>query len=255
MSASFPLRTAKQLIHRTLGLFGYQLERHESRLRIRKRVVLGAGDYIEIVKFTVGNRPRVIFVAGAYHGDGSKHLLKAFPDAAVYSFEPDPDSFAAMQANLASFSRSVGVQAAVGDTPGVATLNRNQGPVTNSMLPTAPESVSPDLTTESSTTVPVVTLDSFCRDKGIDIVDYVHADLQGFEMHMLRGAEQLLRERRLKLLLLEVSFEPYYSGQPTMDEIFRFLNERGYRFICTQGMFFEEGAKWPRSGNVLFLAP
>lgn len=243
----------KNSVHATLRLFGFQVEKHGRRYSIRRRVVLGAGDYVPIVRLAAGE-PRVILVVGAYHGAGAIHLIRAFPHATVYSFEPDPESFRVMAGNLRRFPTAVPMQMAVGAECGTATLNRNRGADTNSLLSSVRGSLAESVT-HDSVEVPIITIDEFCKTRGIDRVDYIHVDLQGFEMQMLAGAEQLIRRGAIRLILLEVSFEPFYEGQPTLDQIYRFLDQRAYRFVCTQGMFFEPGKPYPRSGNLAFVAP
>jgi len=101
--------------------------------------------------------------------------------------------------------------------------------------------------------VPVVTLDDFCAEQGIEAVDYLHADVQGFELPMLRGAAKLLSEGRIGVLLTEVCFDPLYHGQSRYHEVCAALDRYGYRFVTTQGLFRE--ADVPRGGNFVFVRP
>jgi FkbM family methyltransferase len=60
----------------------------------------------------------VIVDAGANIGAASLWLRLRFPKAHLIAIEPDPDSFAVLQANLEGRSPAEAVQAAVGATPG-----------------------------------------------------------------------------------------------------------------------------------------
>jgi len=247
------IEAAKRAVKAAAHLFGYQLERRDGRLRLRKEEAWHLrNNYLLIVRRIVPDA-RVMFVLGAFHGANSRDLLKAFPEATVYSFEPDPENFEHLQRNLASSVRAVNISAAVGDFQGTVTLNQNSSSGTNSLLQTA--SAMPQLATVSRVMVPMITLDSFCAAHGIDQVDYIHADLQGYEAFMLRGATRMLSEKKIRSLLLEVSFENFYEGQSRFEDLYATMVGYGYRFVCTQGMYFEPGAIWPRGGNVVFASP
>ena len=58
-------------------------------------------------------------------------------------------------------------------------------------------------TEENSRTesVETVTLDSFVRENKLERVDFIKADIEGFERHMLQGAQETLRKFAPKLAL------------------------------------------------------
>ncbi len=51
------------------------------------------------------------------------------------------------------------------------------------------------------TTAETVTLDSFVRENNLERVDFIKADIEGFERHMLLGAQETLRKFAPKLAL------------------------------------------------------
>ncbi len=51
------------------------------------------------------------------------------------------------------------------------------------------------------TTAETVTLDSFVRENNLERVDFIKADIEGFERHMLQGAQETLRKFAPKLAL------------------------------------------------------
>jgi hypothetical protein len=70
-------------------------------------------------------------------------------------------------------------------------------------------------------------------------------DVQGAELHVLRGATGLLRAPDLLALVIEVSADPLYDGGATYLEICRYLE--GFGFYTRQVTFNEDG--W---GDALF---
>jgi FkbM family methyltransferase len=152
--------------------------------------------------------------------------------------------------------RVVNIQTAIGDRCGQATLIRHRAPDTNSLLPFEAQAVAeaPHLFSRvGDVQVPITTLDAFCQAHGIDVIDYLHVDTQGYEARLIQGASQLLAAKRIDVLLVEVLFSPLYAGQPTYLEICSELARHEYRLVCLQGLFFEPGRRAPRSGNIIFV--
>lgn len=54
---------------------------------------------------------------------------------------------------------------------------------------------------KSSITVPEITVDEFVRQRGLKRVDYLHANIMGFERQMLRGAHETLRKFAPKIVI------------------------------------------------------
>jgi FkbM family methyltransferase len=245
-------RTAKDAVHSLLSRAGYYIDGRDGHYSLRRRIVLGGGHYLDVIRFAIGT-PRVALVLGAYEGNGVREIANAFPRARVYGFEPDPDTYARFAAKMAAIPNAIPVQAAVGELDGIATLHRNRSADTNSLLPLDAQ-MTITSSAETAVEVPIDTLDTFCKRENIDVIDYVHADLQGYEMNMLRGAIGLLTDKRIRMILVEVCLDPMYVGQSRFEDLYAFMIEHGYRFVCTQGMFFDGVKPYPRSGNLIFVA-
>jgi len=243
-------RTTKNIVHSTLSRAGLYLERRDGRLRLRRRRVWGAGDYVDVVRALAPN-PRIVLVLGAFEGAGALHVARAFPSATVYAFEADPATFERMSAQTAAQRNLRPVSAAIGEQSGQVTLFRNTSADTNSLLPADGSLVRPS---GDAVTVGAISVDDFCAQNSIGTVDYVHSDLQGYELQMLRGASGMLASGRIRSILIEVCFEAFYHGQSKPEDLWALLGGYGYRFVCTQGMYFEPGEAYPRSGNFIFTA-
>ena len=77
------------------------------------------------------------------------------------------------------------------------------------------------------------TLDSFLEDETISAPDIIKADVQGFEMEVLKGAQSCLESA--ELLLLEVSYRQIYKNGPLAHELVSYVGARGFRIydICS----------------------
>jgi FkbM family methyltransferase len=113
----------------------------------------------------------------------------------AYCAEPDPLNFAALVRNVASNGLRGLVlpgQMAIGATTGSVQL-------TQSKYPGGHRLTGPDRQDQGAIEVPCWTVDEWCRRFSIqpDLVTYVKVDTQGWEVHVLRGASNLLERRHI----------------------------------------------------------
>ena len=62
-------------------------------------------------------------------------------------------------------------------------------------------------------------LDSFCKNEQIERIDLLKMDVQGGELGILKGANQLLAQQKIDVIYSEVFFVPMYQNQPLFGEI------------------------------------
>ena len=74
--------------------------------------------------------------------------------------------------------------------------------------------VIPDGRREGSVTVQLTTLDAYCRDNSVDKIDVIKIDVEGHEPQVLQGAERMLAERRIDIIIMEEDSHcaPLYHG-------------------------------------------
>jgi FkbM family methyltransferase len=198
----------KELVQSTLKRFGLQLRKlssHHTDLW---------GDELRLLS---GRPVRVILDAGAFVGDTVAKFRETFPEADVYCFEPTGDPYSKLSARFKGDPKVHPVRMAIGERAGQATLHVNVFDQTNSLLPIDPaikEFVLPGQDRQVATeSVPVVSIDEFCNQRGIESVDILKMDIQGFELNALRGARGLLERRAIQLIATEVLFGRMYQGQ------------------------------------------
>jgi len=76
--------------------------------------------------------------------------------------------------------------------------------------------------------VPIETLDAYCRDRKIGRIDILKIDTQGFEDECLAGAAELLQEGRIGMIKLEIMLHETYDKRTTFHAIEHFLLPHGY---------------------------
>jgi FkbM family methyltransferase len=124
------------------------------------------------------------------------------PSGRVIAFEPTPSSVAVARHHLewnAVADRVALIEAAVSDRPSRATFHQYDAgamPYVNSLV-AAVDTDTPAVMQE----VAVVTIDDICRERGL-VPSVIRMDVQGAEIHALRGArETLARADRLTMVV------------------------------------------------------
>ena len=139
---------------------------------------------------------------------------------------------------------------AVGSSSGVQRLFENSYTDMSSFLALSTEGWG-EVT--GQTDVHLITLDDYCRRAGIDRVDVLKTDTQGYDLEVLKGAERLFQARRISVVHVEVMFDDLYEGMPEFDELYRFLADRQMRLVALYNYVMRSGvAGWC---DALFALP
>lgn len=230
-------RRVKRRILHLVARGGYDIEKVGGfpPYRFLKRIPLGHDPLADVVRIHQG-AIGTVFDVGAHIGQSAALFSDTFRAARIHSFEPDPHSFNELRQVAAGYPAVTAVNAAVGDREGEATFFVNTFSQTNSLLrPRAGAGqylVATDgLDVRQETRVRVVTLDGYCAEHGIQQIDFLKLDTQGYELRVLDGAASLVARRAIPLIYLEVGFVTLYEGQPLFPEVYQYLFDRGYRLV------------------------
>jgi hypothetical protein len=104
----------------------------------------------------------------------------------------------------------------------------------------------------------VTTLDEYCAANGIERIDLLENDTQGYELEVLRGAESLMAAGRIRLVYLELIFSEMYEGLPPFDLVYRFLVDRNFGLVALYNYHYSgrpHGAAGWCDGLFTYLLP
>ena len=176
---------------------------------------------------THGIVPLQIVDIGAAKGLWTRECLEVFPDANYFLIDPLEENIAALeklQQNKSNINLWIG---ALGPKPETLNLyvHEDQSSFFQSEYSKSNQS--------STRTIEVRTLDSFTEDDTIQPPDMIKADVQGFELEVLKGAEKCLENTQL--LLLEVSYRKIYENSPLIHDVISFVASKGFRVfdVCS----------------------
>lgn len=175
------------------------------------------------------HRGGVVFDVGGYRG----YTAAWFAQEAqrVYCFEANPTN----QDQIADLARvrRLGnmelIRCAVSDRPGRAMLH---------VKPFGGHHALADIgasATIGTVEVPVITLDDFAAERGIDSIALLKIDVEGFEPDVMRGANKLFARRAIAGVLFEWSPRFYKQRGIDAETPIRILEEYGYRVETFSG--------------------
>lgn len=94
------------------------------------------------------------------------------------------------------------------------------------LVPEASALYGKDLHQDDLGAVDIRSLDELCAEAGLDSIDLLKIDVQGYELEVLRGARKILR--RTKQIIVEVGFVPVYRGGPLFPAVWQELDSQGF---------------------------
>ncbi len=173
---------------------------------------------------TGGLAPAFIFDIGASNGRWTRACREIFPQARYLLADPLEANRAALAA-LAQSDACISVWCgAVGAAPGELEIfeHGDQSSLLKSTeFPGAPR------------TVEVQTVDALFESAGSPVPVLLKADVQGYELEVLRGADHCLK--CAEALILEVSYRKLYEDSALAHEIIAHVGARGFRIydVCS----------------------
>lgn len=152
------------------------------------------------------NSPRrpvdVVFDVGANVGQTVRRITEAFPTARVFAFEPTPETFDALKANVAHLPNVEIFDIALGRESRKAEFFTYDSPFLNSLVENAPYSLRFGPAAKK-TEVQMTALDEFCATRGVDHISVLKVDTEGFDLPILQGAANLFANGKIDFVFIE----------------------------------------------------
>ncbi|MGH7023361.1 MAG: FkbM family methyltransferase [Caulobacteraceae bacterium] len=193
----------------------------------------------------------IVLDVGAHAGQFAKLFARMAPRGHVYAFEPSEYARSILGRALA-FNR-VGnvtvVPRGLSDAPARAVLHTPLKRSSAWGFGTA--HLGEAAAGEADQTVALERLDDFAAREGLYRLDFIKADIEGWEMRALAGGEGTLRRFR-PALYLEVDDALLARAGDTPRALFAWLTDIGYRAFETPSL--APVSSWSEPGDFLFVA-
>ena len=183
----------------------------------------------------IGNQ-LVIFDVGANNGDFTKLIIESGVSiAAIYAFEPHPNTFVRLEKNLASNNFVRPIQLALSSHKGNDFLyDRLDFKGLGSAHASLSDSIFSQVYKTERTKVMIKkeTLDNFCEENSISNIDFLKIDTEGNEFEVLKGSSKMLNNRKIKVIQFEftqlnstigIFFKQFYDLLSEHYDLYRLL--------------------------------
>jgi FkbM family methyltransferase len=205
---------------------------------------LGVDVEVDLQRLAAADPLRTIFDVGGNFGQSALRFSRAFPQARILTFEPVPESFRKLQANTADHHGIEAFEHGFGDVRGLFEIQIQPNAGANTL--------GGSKSSLGSVEIRLETIDEFTAEKGIEAIDLLKIDVEGFELQVLKGAEGLLSRGGVRHVFAECVFAPD-TVFPHTDffELNRVLTGFGFCFVASYAESFRlsDGCAL---GNVLY---
>lgn len=198
----------------------------------------------------------VVFDIGAHIGEATETYQKWFPNAVFHLFEADPEVAAMCSERTKGWNNILLHTFACGDENTTAafypTAHQQQasgslyaGASGSLLKPSGHQELFPHIKFREKIEVPVKRLDDWMQAHGVPAPKFIHMDVQGAELLVLRGLGSKINE--VEAIWLEVERKELYENQPLEDDVMQFFVGLGWtKVVDTVGDI---------AGDQLWLSP
>lgn len=147
---------------------------------------------------TLMDETPVAIDVGFHDGASTAEILKERPKARVIGFDPSRFARTSYDRDYAGDDRITFVNQGLSTEPGELEFHDYDN-MCNSLAKRK------EMPGEKPTTykVPITTLDIWCNENAIGHVNFMKVDAEGYDLHVLEGARQLLSEQRIDIFMFE----------------------------------------------------
>lgn len=173
---------------------------------------------------------KTILDVGANTGQFAMSIHQIFPDAMLYSFEPLVDCYEELVVNLDGIPKFKAFNLALGNITGKIEMYRNQYSASSSLLAMKElhKESFPFTREEQVQKISIARLDDLADDLEIQMPILIKLDVQGFEDQVISGGINTIS--KADIIIIELSVEQLYEGQPLFDSIYRTLFDLGFQY-------------------------
>jgi len=199
----------------------------------------------------------IIIDVGAHAGQFTKLFSALVPEGHVYAFEPGgyASSILTKVIRLYRLKNVTHINKGLGNQYKKENLNiplKQSGSLGFGLSHIGNNKQ--DVRTTVSEIIEIITLDSFAEDERLEKINFIKADIEGWEMQLLLGAKSIIQKWH-PILTLEVNRQFMERAKNTPEELWSFLSDNNYE---VNRLHYDENrilqttpASEPFNGNII----
>ena len=215
----------------------------------------GTDPFYDVKKRMAGYDFNLFIDVGANVGQTAIQIREAFPQAVIHSVEPVKETYAVLQQNTKG-KNILTHNIALGSKNEIIEVKidrENTNSSINSMQNEKNEIASSDVHVEK---IQVVATIDFCKKEGINYIDYLKIDTEGFDLEVIKGAKELLEDNAIGFVEAEVSMNPGNTFHVSFEEVKKYMEAHHYLLFGLYEQVLEWKTKEPalRRANAVFIS-
>lgn len=191
------------------------------------------------IKQLVGKNNPILFEIGCADGGDTQNFVDVFSDTdfKLYCFEPESTNIQHFKNR--NFSDNVVLfEGAISKENGITRFNRsrNQNDYNDYRYsgsvkqPKEHTQNWPHILFDEFADVQIITLDDFCSQNGITLIDFIWADVQGAEDYLITGGRKMF-DNGVRYFYTEYSDREFYENAPNQHRINELLGDN-WEIVC-----------------------
>lgn len=177
----------------------------------------------------LNNENLIVFDVGTNIGETLLNFAKLIPNGQVHGFEPDKLNYDRCSENLKMNSfkniqlNNLGLGSEAGQFFIKTDTHSNRGG----------NKISSEFIENNTEVVNIVTLDQYMIDKQIAKIDLIKIDVEGYELHVLKGATEVIKKSK-PVFFIELDDNNLKEQGHSAKALIRFLSEHHYSIINSE---------------------
>lgn len=182
------------------------------------------------IKNLINKDNPIIFEIGCADGGDTLDFINTFNDLTIYCFEPEPKNIRLVKEKI-NYGKHHLFEGVISDVNGELEFNRSRTDNPDDLSYSGSIKKPKEHLNEWSfikfdekIMVKSITLDSFCEENNIGLIDFIWADVQGAEENLIMGGLKTLNTK-VRYFYTEYSNKEYYEGQLTLNSLLNLLGD------------------------------
>ncbi len=169
----------------------------------------------------LGFNPKTIVDVGAYHGEWTKEMQEVFPNSSFLMVEPMSEKANLLDEMANQSNGKIRFEQALLAAQANQEVVFHQGETASSVLAEHKDNDDFEKVTKQTTTLALL-----LEKNQINKIDFLKIDTQGYELEILKGATEALKNT--DVVLLEVSLLDIHQNVPLLHEVCNFMYQYGF---------------------------